>query len=157
VLARAKSISPPPRVDQNEPPLFEFEVGLDEGLEDAALLPLAASVARPSRHAATASLKLRDASSSSNWPSRRLTPSVVLVAPTEDFTASVSPKDTRLALAPADAMDGAVCVGLGRSSPIRFRSFSTCPEAMPNSFMWTSSMSITTSMQSKPCSRKSEA
>mmetsp|Transcript_96047 Transcript_96047/g.250198 ORF Transcript_96047/g.250198 Transcript_96047/m.250198 type:complete len:246 (+) Transcript_96047:481-1218(+) len=108
----------------------------------------------PSRQARRASWKLAADSSSSKAPWARLSVHAAVVvlclagAFSEDFrgtsaagASSVAPKLTRR------RSPGAV-------SAIFFLSLMTWPGAMPMSRMWLSSMSLTTSMQSKPCSMK---
>mmetsp|Transcript_45911 Transcript_45911/g.84206 ORF Transcript_45911/g.84206 Transcript_45911/m.84206 type:complete len:232 (+) Transcript_45911:468-1163(+) len=110
--------------------------------------------------AMTASWKLAAASASSYVPSRRFPPHATPSALAADTcAASVAPQVTfRLLparLVPAGAFAAGAMAG-GFSSAKRFLNLMIWPGLMPMSCIWLSCISKTTSMQSKPCSRKSE-
>jgi len=157
VLHRAKSISAPPTLDQKEPP-----AALPSAAPPVALPSPSASSLRPSRQARNASWKLAADSASSKLPadSEELW-ALALAFPAAKGVAGTSapPKVTRLPEAfMGDCATTLATVGFsgtgGLNSVSLFWSFTTWPTAMPISRMWLSCISMTTSMLSKPFSRK---
>mmetsp|Transcript_108796 Transcript_108796/g.307747 ORF Transcript_108796/g.307747 Transcript_108796/m.307747 type:complete len:258 (+) Transcript_108796:318-1091(+) len=149
-------MSPPPTVDQNDP----GPVSAGFGALLLLLLPPPGAAAppeggagssetsRPSRQARSASWKLAADSASSNWPSATAVP-LEPAPPAACGALCTPPKLTRFCVSRSPALGG-----LGAISASFFLNFRMWPAAMPISCMWLSCISFTTSMQSKPCSRK---